>query len=62
MSRHDIDVNVFANSLYQFNIKIKDSKIRINSKFDFNIVMKLLFMQKQIIDHDSFDEHFILKF
>ncbi len=62
MSRHDTDVNVFANSLCQFNIKIKDSRIRIDSRFDFNIAVKLLFMQKQIIDHDSSDEHFVSRF
>ncbi len=60
MSRHDTDVNVFANSLCQFNIK--DNRIRIDSRFDFSIAVKLLFMQKQIIDHDLFDEHFILRF
>ncbi len=62
ISRRDTDVNVFANSLCQFDIKIKDSRIRIDSKFDFNVAVKLLFMQRQIIDHDSSDEHFILKF
>ena len=62
MSRHDTDVNVFANSLCQFDIKIKDSRIRIDSRFDFSITVRLLFMQKQIIDHDLFDEHFILRF
>ena len=62
ISRRDTDVNVFANSLCQFDIKIKDSRIRIDSKFDFNVAVRLLFMQRQIIDHDSSDEHFILKF
>ena len=62
ISRRDTDVNVFANSFYQFNIKIEDSRIRINSRFDFSVTVKLLFMQKQIIDHDSSDEHFVLKF
>ena len=60
--RRDTDVNVFANSLCQFDIKIKDSKIRIDSRFDFNVAVKLLFTQKQIIDHDSSDEHFISRF
>ncbi len=62
MSRRDTDVNVFANSLYQFDIKIEDSRIRINSRFDSSVVVKLLFMQKQIIDHDSSDKHFISRF
>ncbi len=62
MSRCDTNVNVFANSLCQFNIKIEDNKIRINSRFNFSIVVKLLFIQKRIIDHDSFEKHFILKF
>ncbi len=58
MSRHDTDVNVFANSLCQFDIKIKDSRIKIDSRFDSSVAVKLLFMQRQIIDHDSSDEHF----
>ncbi len=62
MSRHDTDVNVFANSFCQFNIKIKDSRIKIDSRFDFSVAVKLLFIQRQIIDHDSSDEHFTLKF
>ncbi len=62
ISRHDTDINVFANSLCQFNIKIKDSRIRINLRFNFNIVVRLLFMQRQIIDHDSSDEHFVSRF
>jgi len=62
MSRRDTDVNVFANSLCQFDIKIKDSRIRIDSRFDSSVAVKLLFTQKQIIDHDSSDEHFISKF
>ncbi len=62
ISRCDTNVNVFANSLCQFNIKIKDSRIRIDLRFDFNITVKLIFMLKQIIDHDSFDEHFMSRF
>ncbi len=62
MLRCDTDVNVFANSLCQFDIKIKDSRIKIDSRFDFSVVVRLLFMQRQIIDHDSSDEHFVLRF
>ncbi len=62
MSRYDTDVNVFANSLCQFNIKIEDSRIRINLRFDFSVAVKLLFIQRQIIDHDSSDEHFASRF
>jgi len=62
MSRRDTDVNVFVNSLCQFDIKIKDSRIRINSRFDFSIAVRLLFTQRQIIDHDSSDEHFVSRF
>ena len=62
MSRCDTDVNVFANSLCQFNIKIEDSRIKINSRFNFSVAVKLLFMQRQIINHDSSDKHFVSRF
>ncbi len=62
ISKHDTDVNVFTNSLCQFDIKIKDSRIRINSRFHSSVAVRLLFIQRQIIDHDSSDKHFASRF
>lgn len=59
--RQDCNVKIFWNSLCQFDIKIDDSKIMMNSSFDFNVAVKLFFTQK-IIDYNSFEKHFASKF